>query len=87
MSRVYEGPLDNSVTASWIIRESDDGHQRPLTKPHYIESVVAGDGVTYCGRRLRDKPGSVFRVVDPYAFGDACGNCPFVSGPDDEGLD
>lgn len=33
-------------------------------KWHLVESVVAGDAVTRCGRRLRDDPAKPFEVAD-----------------------
>lgn len=38
--------------------------RRPGKKWHVVESVVANDAVTHCGRRLRDRPGEPFELSD-----------------------
>ena len=40
----------------WVRRERGG-------KPHLIESIVAGDVVTKCGRRLRDEPNTRGKLV------------------------
>ena len=45
--------------------------------PHLIESIVAGDVVTKCGKRLRDEPNRDGGLVKAplFAVFDRCKNC------------
>lgn len=62
--------LDDQDIGKWVQRETVKG--RVLTKPHYVESVIDGDPVTHCGRRLRRGTGYPFREVTGES---ACLNC------------
>jgi hypothetical protein len=42
----------------WVRRE------RPEAKWHVVESVIAGDAITHCGRRMAD-PGLEVSEVEP----------------------
>jgi hypothetical protein len=37
------------VIGDWIVRQK-------LRIPHFVESIVSGDVVTRCGRRMKDEP-------------------------------
>jgi hypothetical protein len=43
MSALYIG--------AWVRREE----RRALTKGHFVESIIAGDAITRCGRRMKDE--------------------------------
>ncbi len=40
----------------WVRREHGG-------KPHLVESIVAGDAVTKCGRRMADEPNSRGKLI------------------------
>lgn len=73
--------LEERDIASWVQRETGDGLQRPLTKQHYIQSIIDGGAITYCGLRLRRDLGRPFRLFARPS--DPCANCPPVE-PDPE---
>lgn len=52
--------LDDADIGKWTQRERPDG--RPLTLPHYLDSVIAGGAVTHCGRRMRRATGRPFHI-------------------------
>jgi hypothetical protein len=53
----------------WIQRQN-------LRVPHLIESIVSGDVVTRCGRRLRDEPTKTGGPLEPAEWGlRKCRNC------------
>jgi len=76
--------LDDSDIGAWIQRERTSG--RVLTKPHLVESVVSGDPVTNCGRRLSRGTGYPFRVVALPSVLNQCWQCgPVFALPEDDG--
>ena len=64
--------LVESDIASWVQRETDAG--RVLTRQHYVQSIIVGGAITYCGRRMRRATGRPFRLFDRPT--DPCANCP-----------
>jgi hypothetical protein len=46
-----------------------------LTVAHLVESVVAGDAVTTCGRRMRDEPNSRGPLVEADYWTPKCLGC------------
>lgn len=46
---------------------------RQITKPHYVESVIEGEAITHCGRRLRRIKGTIVTLTDPVY--DICERC------------
>jgi len=49
--------MDDSFIGEYGTREAS----RSLTLPHLVESVIDGEPVTRCGRRLRQREGTTFR--------------------------
>jgi hypothetical protein len=47
---------------SYVVRITDT--DRRLTLPHLVESVIADEPVTRCGRRLRRRDGTQFRYSE-----------------------
>ena len=64
--------LEERDIASWVRRETVSG--RILTRAHYVQSVIEGGAITYCGLRMRRASGRPFRVVR--CDDDPCANCP-----------
>lgn len=57
----------------WVTRE-----RRGV--PHYVESVVSGDAITRCGRRLHDEPTRTGgALIDTAIFG--VRKCLICQGP------
>ena len=69
--------LSDSDIGSWVRRETATG--RVLTLPHIVESVIDGDPVTHCGRRLRRRTGYPFREVEPHTQIGVCLGCSAVA--------
>lgn len=72
--------LVDADIGSWVCRESVS--YRQLTRAHYVQSVIAGGAVTYCGRVLPSR--GLFRLMDIPT--DKCRTCPDVpagAGEDD----
>jgi hypothetical protein len=46
-----------------------------LTVAHLVESVVAGDAVTTCGRRMRDEPNSRGPLEEAQFWDVKCWQC------------
>jgi hypothetical protein len=46
-----------------------------LTVAHLVESVVAGDAVVHCGRRMRDEPTSRGLLVEAEYWTPKCQGC------------
>lgn len=44
------------IVGNWVRRAPGPGNRTP--KWHRVESVVAGDAFTRCGRRMRNEPNS-----------------------------
>ena len=71
---------------AWVRRERG----RRVSKGHYVDSVVAGDAVTRCGRRMRDgrtvsgvlvvHDGAVSRASRPLDWDLCQGGCTAVWG-------
>lgn len=67
---------DEPMIGDWVVRE----HRG---RPHIVESLVAGDVITRCGRRLRDEPtktGGRLMLAARYA-GFSSRNCSQCTGP------
>lgn len=47
---------------SYVVRMTDT--DKRLGMPHLVESVIADEPVTKCGRRLRTRPGTSFRYSE-----------------------
>lgn len=63
----------------WVARVTNDGAY--LTRWHYVESVVADEPITRCGRRLAHRDGTAF-LYQWDGSGAECARClPIAESP------